>query len=87
MTVKELERLSSWLRCYPVIGREDERKALTHLVERELRAAWIREGLEGEIPEQGRPDAPLGYDHECPRCHSLFNQHRQGCIRREAPPL
>ena len=36
MDIKTLERLSSWLRCYPVIGREDERKSLTELVEKEL---------------------------------------------------
>jgi len=36
MTQRDLERLSSWLRCYPVVGREDERKALTEIIENEL---------------------------------------------------
>ena len=61
MDIKTLERLSSWLRCYPVAGREDERKCLTELVEIELkrqqRSERVRAGLtlDGtvQIPEWG----------------------------------
>jgi hypothetical protein len=202
MTPSDLEKLSSWLRCYPVTGREDERKSLTGIVEAELlkvqRSERIRAGLslDGhvQVPEwmqsQSQPTsvshlpsndparrvsaflealsfdyptveyqkavfafeamqrdraalkeslrwamsqandfietggeilcvqcnntckvgdefehAPLcpvrlamaliegqraeysPPDHECPRCHSLFNIHKPGCIRREAPAL
>jgi hypothetical protein len=36
LTKDELDRLGSWLRCYPVEGREDERRNLQSIVEREL---------------------------------------------------
>jgi hypothetical protein len=36
LTKDELDRLGSWLRCYPVEGREDERRNLQAIVEREL---------------------------------------------------
>jgi hypothetical protein len=32
----EIERLLSWLRCYPVAGREDERKSLESVLLRAL---------------------------------------------------
>jgi len=41
------ERLDSWLRCYPVVGREDERKALTVAVPQLAQAhAAMLEALE-----------------------------------------
>lgn len=49
LSMHDLESLSSWLRCYPVAGREDERKRLTEVVEAELqirqRSERIRSGL------------------------------------------
>ena len=49
LSLHDLESLSSWLRCYPVAGREDERKRLTEVVEAELqirqRSERIRKGL------------------------------------------
>ena len=43
MNAKDLECLASWLRCYPVEGRESERKRLTEVVETEL--AELRDDL------------------------------------------
>jgi hypothetical protein len=37
LTINELSRLSTWLRCYPVEGMETERKLLTDAVERVMR--------------------------------------------------
>jgi hypothetical protein len=61
MDRKTLEDLSGWLRCYPVTGREEERKRLTGIVEAELlkvqRSERIRAGLtldgKVQIPEWG----------------------------------
>lgn len=36
ITNRDLECLASWLRCYPVAGRESERKRLTEVVEEEI---------------------------------------------------
>jgi len=36
MNRNELNRLASWLRCYPVVGMESERESLTKVVEKEL---------------------------------------------------
>lgn len=43
----EVERLLSWLKCYPVAGREDERKSLEHILEMAI-------SLQQDEPECGR---------------------------------
>lgn len=86
LRTNELSRLSSWLRCYPVAGRETECKLLTEAVEKALKESADNNGI--QIPEwMGEPSNAVQYEHECPRCHSLFNQHAKGCIRREAQAL
>lgn len=41
MKIGDLEKLAAWLRCYPVVGRESERRRLTRVVEDEIRRRQI----------------------------------------------
>jgi hypothetical protein len=50
LTINELSRLSGWLRCYPVVGMETERKLLTEAVEKAMRELAEQDGSV-HIPE------------------------------------
>lgn len=66
MKYNDLERISSWLRCYPVAGREDERKSLTDMVEREI--SMVHCLLCGRAPNA----------HPLPNCPTFCEQFGNG---------
>ena len=52
----EIQRLLGWLHCYPVVGREDERKSLEALLKQSLELSEYC----AKCPQCGQPKAYPG---------------------------